>query len=113
GWWSGSGTEAGAASLGPRTEVMSEEASLKVVPPAVVRLFNQAFGPAARRGIDLRPDAFRRRGELTTGLHDWGHPSFHAHLESASRALHPNQNLSPFGRFAAATFYHFHVENRL
>src|SRR5690606_33564455 len=25
----------------------------------------------------------------------------------------PNENLSPFGRFAAATFYHFHVENRL
>jgi hypothetical protein len=92
---------------------MSDEASLKVVPPAVVRLFNRAFGTAAQRGIDMRADAFRRRGELTTGLHDFGHASFHAHLESACRSLHPNSNLSPFGRFAAATFYHFHVENRL
>jgi hypothetical protein len=92
---------------------MSEEASLQVVPPAVVRLFNRTFGSAAQLGIDLRADAFRRRGELTTRLHDFGHPSFHEHLESAARALHPNTNLSPFGRFAAATFYHFHVENRL
>ena len=92
---------------------MSEETSLEVVPPAVVRLFNQAFGAAARRSIDLRPEAFRRRGVLTTGLDDFGHPSFHDHLESACRSLHSNANLSPFGRFAAATFYHFHVENRL
>ncbi len=92
---------------------MSEEASLEIVPPPIVRAFNRAFGKAAQKGIDLRPDAFRRRGELTTGLHDYGHPSFHEHLDSACRALHPNANLSPFGRFAAATFYHFHVENRL
>jgi len=87
--------------------------SLQTQPTRTVRAFNLLFRSADWDSIDLRPEAMMKRGVLTTRLSDFGGDGFEERLESACRSLHFNQNLSPFGRFAAALFFHFHIENRL
>lgn len=87
--------------------------SLQLQPTRSVRAFNRLLRDTSWDAIDLRADAMRRRGELSTGLSDFGGDGFDERLEASCRALHWNKNLSPFGRFAAALFFHFHIENRL
>lgn len=87
--------------------------SLQVQPTLTVRAFNRLLRDTSWDAIDLRAEAMRKRGMLSTGLSDFGGDGFDERLEAVCRALHWNKNLSPFGRFAAALFFHFHIENHL
>ncbi len=69
----------------------------------------------ARAGIepDLTHAGFRRRATMTTGLDRFGDADWEARLESLTRGLAENDNLSTFGRWTAAIYYHFRLENKL
>lgn len=55
-----------------------------------------------------------RRASRTTGLDDFGdEDEFFELLRDVSRSLEENENISPFGRLAAAFFFHSKLENKL
>jgi hypothetical protein len=91
---------------------MDEPFSLMLTPPPLVRALNTVLSPVDRF-IDLSSDAMMRRAELETGLHDWGDADALERLEALCRAVESNTELSPLGRFAVATYYHFHCVDRL
>jgi hypothetical protein len=92
---------------------LEAKASLRPAPPLPLRAASRLLDALGLRGADLSPERMRRRAELATGLHEWGDDGFGENLELACRAVRDHPNLSPVGRIGVATYYHFHLVNRL
>jgi hypothetical protein len=79
-----------------------------------MRALNRCFDALGVSGLELSAPAMRRRAELITGLRDWGDDDgFDENLATVCRAVSDTQGLSPVGRMGVATYYHWHLVNRL